>query len=434
VKEQPLRSWRFRAMVMASIAIFLVWEVSTRSVVAYLADVAPEAALTLRSTDPTALLKLADRSIRHKQTASTTEPSNEPARDTEADRLAGEQTRTWVELALLNDPLNAHAFGILAELAQSASDEERTEKLMQAAVRRSLRESTAVYWLMRHSYEKRDFAASVRYADTLLRTRPQVIAHAMPVLSRIAENKEASGELKKLLAGNPPWRLQFLTYLPQSISDARTPLDLLLSLRDTVTPPTAADLQGYLTFLIGHKFHELAYYTWLQFLPPEQLTKVGLLFNGDFEITPSGLPFDWVITPGADVTVDIAAIPEADAGRALFVEFGHGRVDFRGVKQLLMLSPGTYQFQGKYRGDIIGRRGLQWRIVCAGGATPIGEGLMVTGAAPTWKDFEFTFTVPGAGSDCRAQYVRLDLDARSASEQFVSGSIWYDELRITRGE
>jgi hypothetical protein len=305
---------------------------------------------------------------------------------------------------------------------------------MQAAVRRSLRESTAVYWLMRHSYEKRIYGASVRYADTLLRTRPQVIEQVMPILSRIAETKDASGELKKLLAGNPPWRPQFLYYLPESISDARTPLDIFLSLRDTATPPTAADLHSYLTFLIAHKFHELAYYTWLQFLPPEQLTKVGLLFNGGFEIIPSGLPFDWVITPGADVTIDIAAIPEADAGRALFVEFGHGRVDFRGVKQLLMLSPGTYQFHGKYRGDIIGRRGLQWRIICAGGATPIGEGLMVTGAAPTWKDFEFSFTVPGANSDCRAQYVRLDLDARSASEQFVSGSIWYDELRITRAE
>jgi hypothetical protein len=55
---------------------------------------------------------------------------------------------------------------------------------------------------------------------------------------------------------------------------------------------------------------------------------------------------------------------------------------------------------------------------------------MVTGVTPAWKDFSFSFTVPS--DDCRAQYVRLTLDARSASEQLVSGAIWYDELRISR--
>ena len=39
--------------------MFLVWEVITRSLVAYLADTNPKAAIRLRSTDPTALLNLA---------------------------------------------------------------------------------------------------------------------------------------------------------------------------------------------------------------------------------------------------------------------------------------------------------------------------------------------------------------------------------------
>ena len=108
-------------------------------------------------------------------------------------------------------------------------------------------------------------------------------------------------------------------------------------------------------------------------------------------------------------------------------------MEFRDVTQLVMLSPGSYRFEGKYKGNLIGRRGLQWRIVCAaGGSTPIGESQMVSGAALTWKTFEFSFTVPK--TECRAQYVRLAFGARSASERFVSGSIWYDELQIRRTE
>jgi hypothetical protein len=42
----------------------------------------------------------------------------------------------------------------------------------------------------------------------------------------------------------------------------------------------------------------------------------------------------------------------------------------------------------------------------------------------------FTFTVPEKG--CDAQYVRLDLDARMASEEMVSGSIFFDDLQISR--
>jgi hypothetical protein len=56
----------------------------------------------------------------------------------------------------------------------------------------------------------------------------------------------------------------------------------------------------------------------------------------------------------------------------------------------------------------------------------------MNGSSPTWQDIDLTFEVPD--NDCTAQYVTLQLDARSASEQFVSGAIWYDELSVVRVE
>jgi hypothetical protein len=459
--------WRFRTFVLAGLAAVLVWQVISRSLVAYLADAAPQAALSLRSTDPTALLNLADKTLNVDHAGEETQAAGTTAEDEASGRIASfatsaanliknnsnlestegpegsadrpepapvpgpaaearEQVRAWAESALLNDPLNARALRILGQLA---ADDETVEKLMQAAARGSLRESVAVFWLMQKSYERKDYATTINYADILLRTRPQYIIYIIPTLAELAENPDAARELKKFLAKNPPWRGQFFPALFNSISDARTPLDLFLGIKDTPTPPTAADVGGYLNFLIGHKFYELAHFTWRQFLPPDQQNSTGFLYNGSFENSPSGMPFDWVIAPGTGVTIDIATRSDRDGQRALFMEFGHGRVEFRGVTQFIMLAPGTYRLKGQYKGQIKGRRGLAWGITCAADGKPLGKSVMFTGGTPAWEDFEFAFTVPS--EDCRGQHLRLELSARSASEQFVSGSAWFDELEIS---
>jgi hypothetical protein len=55
---------------------------------------------------------------------------------------------------------------------------------------------------------------------------------------------------------------------------------------------------------------------------------------------------------------------------------------------------------------------------------------MISGINPSWRSVEFSFAVPAF--DCPAQYLRLDLDARMASEKFVSGAVWFDNVQISR--
>jgi hypothetical protein len=447
------RILRFRPLFLGVLAAFLVWEVITRSLVAYLADTHPKAAIRLRSTDSVALLNLAQGKLnaaqarnvdnpasnRDKTSPPTARPNAEntldirkidpinPLPDVSPEEFA--QIRAEAELALLSDPLNARAFRILGQLSQRDSDEERTKTLMQAAARRSLLEIGPVFWMMRKSYEQHDYRAAMDYANTLLRTYPVVPQLGVVTLAELVENPASNGEVEQLLLSNPPWRSKFFEYLPTSVSDARSPLHILLSLKDTQVPPTADDLRFYLKFLIGNGFDELAYYAWLQFLPAEQLSKAGHLFNGSFEFSPSEVPFDWVLTAASGVTIEIASRPDLDGGHALLLQFGPGRAEDFSVTEVIMLAPGSYQFTGKFKSDVVTSRGLKWRVTCARDPkTLIGESPTVSKPSSTWESFEFSLAVPDTG--CPSQHVELILDSRSESERFVSGSIWYDDLQI----
>jgi hypothetical protein len=279
------------------------------------------------------------------------------------------------------------------------------------------------------AFQRKDYAAAVQHSDALLRTRTDVSQDVMPLLAYMAENKDSRDEVKKALLANPPWRSSFLVLLAQASADPRVAVDLLLSMRNTGTPPTADDLRNNVRALVARGQYDLAYFAWLEYLPPSHLTSTGLLFNGSFELSPSGAPFDWSIGPGVGATVEIADDPEQDGRRALLVDFGYGRVEFPTVQQLVLLAPGTYQFKGREKGELVGKRGLVWRIACAERPdAKIGESRMTIGAYPKWREFSFVFTVPA--TDCPTQVVRLQLDARMPSEQLVTGAVWYDDLRI----
>ena len=303
---------------------------------------------------------------------------------------------------------------------------------MQAAVRRSLRESIAVFYLLVTSYLHQDYAASLRYVDVLLRTRPQFADKAMPILGSIAETRDGNPQLKQLLATNPPWRPQFFTALPSIVSDARTPLDFLLSVKQGGHPPSSAELGPYIDFLVNRNLYDLAYYTWLQFLPEDQLAQAGHLFNGGFEIPPSGAPFDWRFSQDTGATTKIASRLYDPGNHALFMEFGPGRAEFQGVRQLLMLPPGRYTLKGEYQLDLTSPRGLQWRISCVQPAQALAQSGLYNGRVPDWTKFNLEFSVPS--QNCSAQTLELVSGARSASEQFMTGTAWYDDLSISSAQ
>ena len=450
--KRPEASRRFRVAMLLSLAIVLIWAVVTKSYVAYLANADEEAARSLPITTAAALINSAEVKLNPIRKRASEQgvtvyqegaPPNSSLDEIDAQSLNIDPTnserlveiRSLLELALRKDPLNAGALNLLAQVAQLQGDEQRTEQLVQAAVHRSLHNFYPAYWMLVRSYEDNDFSSAIYYADALLRGVGQSKRAVIAILAKIAEIPEGSEELKQILIDNPPWRSEFFRRIKGNISDARTPLNLLLALENTPAPSTLEERSAYIEFLVQRGFYDLAYYTWLQFLPPDQLNSLGGLFNGNFEITPTRAPFDWGFSNQAGVIVEVANHPDSD-GRALFMKLGPGRVNFGDVEQLVVLPPGKYQFQGMQKVDLLSKKGFSWQVTCAKASSSnessegIGKGQTVEGRNLAWTSFSFSFTVPD--TDCPAQYVRLSSAARSASDQFMSGSVWFDDLQILR--
>ena len=445
----------------------LLWLVVTHSYAAYLADRDPEASLRLRVTALAQLnlveQRLAALRARREGDAVPSAPalnkSGTLRRGEERDRISvlaelaaqrfsnleappdaaaigprsadKEELYQMVQDALRREPLNARGLRLLAELSEGHAPRAEIAKLMQMAVRRNLHEPVAVLWLLNDALVRRDHAETLKYADILLRTEPRLNAPAIQALAKACEDGEGLERVLQALRARPPWRRAFLSTISQYVTDARIPLQILVGLKDSAEPPTPQELAPFFEMLMRNKLHELAYYAWIQFLPPEQLARALVPFNGDFETPPSGLPFDWVIPISPNAIAGIVPLAEAGGGKALRIEFGLGRIEFAGVSQLVLLAPGDYTFSAQFSASINGRRGLVWAISCIDGQE-LGRSAMMLGNVPKPSRVAFEFAVPETG--CRAQQLRLFHDSRSASEQFVSGWSNQQDVRITRKE
>jgi len=303
--------------------------------------------------------------------------------------------------------------------------------LMQGALQRSRRNALALVWLLNDSAYHKDFRSALDHADLLLRTHPELSPFVLNFLALIAEDPEGSPLLVQELRKTPAWRASFFEALPGHVKQPSSPLKLMIALKESGKPPANKELAPYLNFLIDRNLIDAAYNAWLQFLPRAELDTLGLLTHPDFEQDPSGLPFDWQIARGLNSVAEFVPL-ETQGERALHVSFGMGRVQFPEVSQVILLAAGRYRLEGKLRGSIIAKRGLRWQIRCASGARrSLGETDMLLGQSQQWRVFSLEVEIPQA-EDCHGQTLRLFHDSRSASEEFISGEVWFGSLRLSR--
>jgi hypothetical protein len=439
-----------RFALCSAIAMALFWLVLTKSLPYALAPSSPDLALALNPRNPAALIakarQLRERLLVLVSIAGQTKSDGETGQ--RGDSIAslpeaegsgrpqqphGEREALQLEIknlaarAAASDPLNAEAYRLLAEVAETP-DQER--KLMEDAVSRSRRETVALFWLLNDRFYHRDFETALKHAAILLRTHEELSDYVLRYVAAIAEDEQGLPLVTQRLAAKPSWRKIFFAALPRNVRSVDTPIRLIKMLGDMGSPVLAKEITPFLDALVRKNLIDVAYNAWLQTLTPSDLDAAGLLTNGNFEREPSGVPFDWRISEGGNAIAE--AVPLASSGneRVLHVSFGTGRVKFPDVTQIIVLGPGRYRFEGRLRGRIAGKRGLRWQMSCAAGTHYVlGQTEMLMGESEEWRVFHIDAEVP-KGTECVGQVLRLFHDARSASEELITGEIWFGDLKL----
>jgi hypothetical protein len=329
--------------------------------------------------------------------------------------------------AIAVDPLNATAHRMLGEVAD---DPDTVRRAMRTAVALSRRETLALFWLLNDALQRGDLVAVVDYGDMLLRTRIALLPFVASAFAKAAEDTAGRDILVRRLERGPEWRTDILAELPKHVLDPRTPLTILAGLRDAVFPPTQAEIQAYIAAMLERGEPDLAHDAWRALLPRRETTARGQLHNGDFERDLSGYAFDWTIVRGQGASAEIVPQPDTIGQRLLRMTFDGGRVVVPNVRQVVLLKPGRYVFSGRFKGAVASSRGLRWQVRCYYRTRDVlGETDMLLNSQGEWQEFAVAFQAIDI-PDCRAQTVSMIHDARTTSEQVMSGEMLFDGLSL----
>lgn len=329
---------------------------------------------------------------------------------------------------LTRAPLSGAAYRALARQAEARGDLDRATGLFKSASEREPRDRAAHAWLFERYSALGQLDRALDHLDQLFRLSPQRSEAWMQALAQYAEHPAARPILVRWLGEHaPPWRARFLAWWVRRPESEPLLAEVLSPLRHAAEPLDASERSTWIERLLQLNRGQEAYYLWIDGLDPAGSISIGNVYDGGFESDGKRGSFDWRLGRIAGAWISLEHTPGVVGERALRIEFQHRRVPFAHVQQRLALTPGEYTLSGRVQLDRIDtQRGLVWDVTC--------EGRVVAGSTPhlrgqhAWRAFEADLRIPAEG--CEWQWLRLRLDARTRSEQWIGGVAWFDDLRV----
>lgn len=421
MKQQYFEARSLSRAAAAFLATVAVWTILSFGLASTLATSRPYAALAIYSGEREARLQLS-RAL---------EPEAEPGRFSGIGERETAQAKLAGAVAALNRaPLSAEAFRQIAIVAEHRGEQARAARLLAESFRRNFRDIDVSGRLFQQDIRDNKLVDAIRDADALLRSREELIPLVLPMLITLGELPETQAAVIRAVERRPPWRRSFLEELSKTPAGEPLYLKFQSELSGGPGALTPYETKNLLFALTARGHVDEALSVWLQSKPDLTLDRMPLLYNGKFDLPVNDSPFNWLVARSRAASLRIADLPGEPGRHGLNVEFAGQRDYFAAVEQTLALLPGRYRLTGRFMpDDFRNSRGLVWRIYC-GPPHPsrLSETERLLPGPVAWQSFSLDFEIPA--SDCRSQYLRLELPARISAEMSATGGVWFSDLAI----
>ncbi|PID45474.1 MAG: hypothetical protein CSB47_08715 [Proteobacteria bacterium] len=288
------------------------------------------------------------------------------------------------------------------------------------------RSRLAEYWLTQGRLDK-----LVAEWNVLLIRNPRLRSKIYPFLARLIQDDRAAALLQPYADNPPNWWPSFFAYLSREL-----PLPQLRKVYQVrmLSPVELgkAERRYYINRLVREHLWDEAHRVWFVGLTKAQSRYSGFVFDGGFESGVFNQSFGWRLSRSKNPKIKTDITYGARGRKALKVVLrGQKPLKFSHVSQQLLLEPGHYRLSLRYRADSFkAQRGLTWRLRCLGGTKKLLTETKAIAVSSAWNTLKAEFSVPSRG--CDTQLLRLESTSRFSHEQSQTGTLWFDDITISK--
>jgi hypothetical protein len=338
---------------------------------------------------------------------------------TEANPALLAEARRSAILAVDREPADVKAVRTLALIDAQRNQLSSADQLMNYAHTLSRRDLPTEMYLIERLVQANNVSGTLLHYDHALRTSRKSADILMPILVQAITDKSVRIQLATLLRAYPSWRYDFFGRVLSNASDLSALQDLMrrAELR-SAEPGGATFIRQLVDRLITAGRYADAFAAYRSATRDKAF---GLVRDGGFETANAIPPIDWWFSDNTAIYAVRESVPEARGRYALRVVAKDGGSNVF-ARQLLMLTPNTYQLTGQIGGAGEGAN-VTVRIICAT-AVNLRVAEMARRLVPD-RTQRFGLSV-SIGKDCPAQWLTFETTAPDLGET----TFWVDDVAI----
>ena len=329
-------------------------------------------------------------------------------------------------------PVHARVRGLYGEVLNSQGDRETADAVFNSALSLSQTETTSLQRTLRTAAERGESTEALAKLDILFRRWPAQFSNFAPIIPFLLSLPGGYDAALSALEQSPPWRSRFLGYLNSDPNTVDLAYRLQLDLNSDNPQADPAETAGTLRALLRDKKYDFAYRLFLLTLNDNDRSHYGYVFNSDFDLEPSGRPFDWTLRsqPGVRIARD-SRVTSKGSDSTFEVQFLGKPVKRIGLNQHLFLPPGQYELTVDLDvSNLKTPKGLFIDITCLDPRRTVSRLDIPTGS---YRDriLKSEFTLPD--SSCRMLRIGMGTDLIAESFRYrYSGTVTIRSISVTK--